>query len=270
GTQEKIDPTNSGIVWPSIASPMDFSKTFSALEALTSRGLIPFIVLSFFPSAVPSAPTLPPASFENWQRLIGGFLDQLAADPRFGASAIRHWWFEVWNEPNIEAFWKGSFSQYLDLYRATSEAVMVSGLDVKLGGPAIAYQPAADPNTPALLMQTFLKFLSNEPEVKFDFISLHRKGATFGADQPEIQRLIATAEATANMALAIDPARFQGIPIINNEADMKVGFDIPFEARMDEKFPAWLSGVMIAYDALSSQFGATASPFLPPLEKRNT
>jgi hypothetical protein len=40
------------------------------------------------------------------------------------------------------------------------------------------------------------------------------------------------------MALAIDPARFKGIAIVNNEADMKVGFDIPFEPRMNEQFPA--------------------------------
>ena len=269
GTREDIDPTDSGIVWPSAASPMDFSITFNALEALTSRGLVPFVVLSFFPAAVSSAPTVPPPSFENWQRLIRGFLDQLGADPRFGASAIRHWWFEVWNEPNIHAFWKGSFSQYLDLYRATSEAVKASGLDIKLGGPAIAYQPVEDPNAPARLMQTFLRFLSNEPEVKCDFISLHRKGATFGPDRPEIQRLIAAAEETANMALAIDPARFKGMPIVNNEADMKVGFDIPFEPRMNERFPAWLSGVMIAYDALSVRFSESGLRFLAASDNAN-
>jgi hypothetical protein len=269
GTRENIDPTDSGIVWPSVVSPMDFSVTFNALEALTSRSLMPFVVLSFFPSAVSRSPTLPPASFAHWKRLIRGFLDQLAADPRFGASAIRHWWFEVWNEPNIYAFWKGSFSQYLDLYRATSEAVIASGLDIKLGGPAIAYQPVEDPTAPAVLMQTFLRFLSHEPEVKCDFISLHQKGATFGRDQPEIRRLIAAAEETANTALAIDPARFKGLPIVNNEADMKVGFDIPFEPRMNERFPAWLSGVMIAYDALSSWFSEPGFRFLAASDNAN-
>ena len=269
GTRENIDPTDSGIVWPHVTSPMDFSITFNALEALSSRGLTPFIVLSFFPTAVSSSPTMPPTSFEHWQSLIWGFLDQLAADPRFGASALRHWWFEVWNEPNISAFWKGSFSQYLDLYRATSEAVLASGLDVTLGGPAIAYQPTEDPNTPALLMQTFLRFLSNEPQVKCDFISLHRKGATFGPDQPEIQRLIDAAEATANMALAIDPGRFRGMSIVNNEADMKVGFDIPFEPRMNERFPAWLSAVMIAYGGLNARFSDSGFRFLAASDNAN-
>jgi hypothetical protein len=269
GTRENIDPTDSGIVWPDVASPMDFSITFDALEALTSRGLIPFVVLSFFPAAVSSSPTVPPTSFENWKRLIRGFLDRLAADPRFGASAIRHWWFEVWNEPNINAFWKGSFSQYLDLYRATSEAVLASGLDIKLGGPALAYQPVEEPNAPTLLMQTFLRFVSQDPEVKCDFISLHRKGATFGPDQPEIRRLIAAAEGTADMALAVDAGRFKGIAIVNNEADMKVGFDIPFEPRMNERFPAWLGGVMIAYNALSSRFSGSGFRFLAASDNAN-
>jgi Glycosyl hydrolases family 39 len=269
GTRENIDPTDSGIVWPSVTSPMDFSITFNALEALTSRGLVPFVVLSFFPAAVSRSPTSPPSSFEHWQRLIRSFLGQLAADPRFGASAIRRWWFEVWNEPNIDAFWKGSFSQYLDLYRATSEAVIASGMDIKLGGPAIAYQPVEDPRAPAHLMQTFLRFLSDEPAVKCDFISLHRKGATFGSDQPEIRRLLAAAEETADMALAINPARFKGIPIVNNEADMKVGFDIPFEPRMDERFPAWLSGVMVAYNDLSLRFKEAGFRFLAASDNAN-
>jgi hypothetical protein len=142
-------------------------------------------------------------------------------------------------------------------------------LDIKLGGPAIAYQPVEDPRAPTLLMQTFLRFLSHEPEVKCDFISLHQKGATFGPDQPEIQRLIAAAEETANTALDIDPARFKGLPIVNNEADMKVGFDIPFEPRMNERFPAWLSGVMIAYDALSSRFVEPGFRFLAASDNAN-
>jgi Glycosyl hydrolases family 39 len=99
-----------GVVWPSVDAPMDFSATFRALETLTSRGLTPFVVLTFFPPAVSDRATSPPASFDDWKRLVRGFLDQLAADPRFGESAIRDWWFEVWNEPNMGGFWAGSFA----------------------------------------------------------------------------------------------------------------------------------------------------------------
>ena len=269
GTRENILPAGGGVIWPDAGEPMDFSTTFAALTSLTARGLVPFVVLSFFPPAVSPSPTVPPASFENWKRLVRSFLAQLAADPRFGAAAMRDWWFEVWNEPNLPDFWRGSFSQYLDLYRATSEAVTESGLGIRLGGPAIAYQLGEAPSAGDPHMEAFLRFLSNEPQVKCDFISLHQKGAGFGPDEPEIRRPIAAAEQTATMALAIDAQRFRGLPIVNNEADMKVGFDIPYEPRMTEQFPAWLTAVMIAYNALSARFGEVGLRFLAAADNAN-
>src|SRR5262249_50759720 len=61
------DPLDGGIVWPNPDAPMDFSRTFRALAALTARGLTPFIGLNFFPRAVSAHAATPPASFENWQ-----------------------------------------------------------------------------------------------------------------------------------------------------------------------------------------------------------
>ncbi len=95
------DPLDGGIVWPSLSAPMNFTRTFDALAALTERGLTPFIGLNFFPKAVSAHAATPPASLDNWKLLVRRFLDALAADPRFGP-AIRNWWFEVWNEPNAQ------------------------------------------------------------------------------------------------------------------------------------------------------------------------
>ena len=254
GSHERTLPRDSGIVWPGPDAPMDFSRTFDALEQLTARGLTPFVVLSFFPRAVSPSPVVPPGSFDTWQHLVRGFLNALVADPRFGQAAIREWWFEVWNEPNLAWFWEGSFARYLDFYRATAEAVVASGHDVRLGGPTLAYLGAdAGESIGPPLMERFLRFLSAEPSVKCDFISLHAKGS-WGDDEPDLRRTLGAVEQTAAMALRIDPQRFRGMPIINNEADMKVGFDIPFEPRMTEQFPAWLAAVMVASDGLSARF----------------
>ncbi len=35
---------------------------------------------------------------------------------------------------------------------------------------------------------------------------------------------------------------------------MRVGFDLPYEPRMTEQFPAWLAGLFIAYDGLSVRY----------------
>ena len=116
GTKEKATPTESG-QWaasseqqaPDTTQP--FAPAFAGLEGLTARGLIPFVQLSFFPASVSSSPTLPPTSFDDWQALVRDVLNALVADPRFGLDAIRTWWFEVWNEPNIPVFWQDSFDR---------------------------------------------------------------------------------------------------------------------------------------------------------------
>ena len=256
GEKENTKPSSSGIVWPDVNDPIDFSRTFDALDALTSRGLIPFVNLSFFPSAVSDSPILPPPDYSNWKTLIKEFFTQLHADDRFKDQDnprpidIKNWWFEVWNEPNVPIFWSGSFDDYLDLYRATSEAAVESGFPLRLGGPTIAYIN----NTDGGLIDTFLRFVSSDSEIKCDFISLHRKGTFKVNEDPDFSGTIRDVEATAESALNVDLERFKGMPFVNNEADMKVKFDTSFPPRMSEEFPAWLCGMMIASDALSSKF----------------
>ena len=248
GEKENVFPTSSGDVWRYPSEPIDFSVTMRALDTLVSRQLVPFISLTFFPAAVSPSPVQPPSSFDNWQRLVRAFLDR--SIEHFGAAEVGRWWLEVWNEPNMPPFWAGSFERYLDLYRATSEAVQRSGHAVRMGGPAIAYVPGQGPG----LITRFLRFLHREPEVKCDFISMHRKGIwTSEESWPNLHRSIEAAEETARAALQIDPARFRNTWIVNNEADMKVGFDTPFEPRMTEQFPSWLAAQAIAYDGLTTR-----------------
>ncbi len=266
GTKEKTTPTESGQRAAGSEQPtQSFVSAFAGLEALTARGLIPFVQLSFFPVSVSPSPVVPPASFDGWRALVRDFLDALVADPRFGPDAIRTWWFEVWNEPNIPVFWQGTFDRYLDLYRATAEVVHASGHPIRLGGPALAWLPATDGAAGAPLMRRFLEFLRDEPDVQCDFLSFHEKGTWMNPAQgdaaPALGDLVTAADETARMALAIVPERARNLPIINNEADMKVGFDIPYEPRMTEQFPAWLASLLVAYDGLSVKYRDTGIRF---------
>jgi Glycosyl hydrolases family 39 len=265
GTREYNFPATGGVVWPRPEAPIDFSLTLAALEALTSRGLVPFVALSFFPTAISDSPIRPPADLAPWRRLVRAFLDRVVE--RFGAAAVRGWWFEAWNEPNMPGFWTGSFERYLELYRATSEAVRDSGHDVRLGGPVAAYTPPEG----ASLMRRFVEFLAREPEVKCDFLSLHRKGIWGPEDGPEprMERLTEAAEFTAETVLRLAPQRAPGLAIVNDEADMKVGFDNPYEPRMDERFPAWLAGLAVAHDGLSRKYAVHGMRFLAASDDAN-
>lgn len=264
GEKEDVFPKGSGGVWRRPDERPDFSVTLRAIEVLTSRRLVPFVCLNFFPSAVSPSPIQPPAAFAAWQELVQAFLDQSVQ--RFGAAEVARWWLEVWNEPNMPPFWSGSFEQYLDLYRATSDAVVRSGHAVRIGGPAVAYMPDEGEG----LIERFLGFLHREPAVRCDFISFHRKGIWVRQEaRPELERSVAAARATSRAALRLDPDRFRGLPIINNEADMKVGFDTPFEPRMTEQFPSWLTAQMVAYDQLSTEHAAAGLRFWAASDNAN-
>jgi hypothetical protein len=256
GTRAKTiddDPLDGGTVWLDGSSPMDFSRTLNALEALTSRGLVPFIVLNFFPRAVSGHAATPPSSFEAWQRLVRSFLLALINEPRFGSERIRNWRFEVWNEPNNRAFWLGSFNpDYFDLYRATSEAVSAVAPAIQLGGPAMVYKSERPESRQ--LMAEFLRFLSREPNVKCEFISLHAKGDWTGDGEPNLQSVIDAVVQVADLAIAVDRQRFRGLTVINDEADMRVGFDIPYEPRMQARYASWIWALVASYGELTARY----------------
>jgi hypothetical protein len=265
GEREDTIPSRSGGVWLRREDKPDFAVTLDALDALVSRGIVPFVTLSFFPPAVSDSPVTPPRDFSAWAELVQAFLH--ACVSKFGAAEVGRWRLEVWNEPNFAPFWRSNFDRYLDLYRATSDAVSRTGYAVRLGGPTLVYTPDSDG---AALMETFLRFLANEPAMQCNFISYHRKGAWFlDQDAPWLGGLQAAAEEIAEAVLRLAPERAHGLELINNEGDMKVGFDMPFEPRMTERFPTWLAASLIVHQNLSEKYAAQGMQFIAASDNAN-
>jgi xylan 1,4-beta-xylosidase len=266
GTREMDFPTASGGTWHDPAASPDFTAGLDAVDRLVRRGLVPFLALTFFPPAVSTSPIAPPADLGRWQALLRGFLDAAAA--RFGAAELARWWLEVWNEPNMPQFWAGDFVRYLDLYRATAEAVRESGHRVRLGGPAIAWMP---PDEGPALMERFLAFLRDAPDLPCDFLSYHRKGVWTDAEgEPRLARLVEAAETTAALALRLVPERCaRGIAIVNNEADERVGFQHPYRPRLTEFAPSWLAALAATHAGLSARHAAHGLRFIPAADNAN-
>jgi hypothetical protein len=146
--------------------------------------------------------------------------------------------------------------------------VQASGLALRLGGPAIAWMP---PDEGPALMERFLRFLREEPGLPCDFLSFHRKGVWLEAEgEPRIARLVEAAETTAALALRLVPERCaRGLAIVNNEADMRVGFQHPYAPRMSERFPAWLAAVTATHAALSARHAGHGLRFLAAADNAN-
>ncbi len=57
---------------------------------------------------------------------------------RYGVKEVSQWFFEVWNEPNLDAFWKKTQADIFKLYHHTDNAIKNVHKNLKVGGPATA------------------------------------------------------------------------------------------------------------------------------------
>ena len=91
---------------------------------------------------------------------------------RYGIDEVSHWYFEVWNEPNID-FWTGDPKQstYFELYDHTARAIKAVNAQLRVGGPATAQAAWAD---------AFIRHCA-ENKVPVDFVSSH----VYGNDKAE-------------------------------------------------------------------------------------
>src|SRR5205085_11094763 len=112
----------------------------------------------------------PPKDWNKWEDLITQFTRHLIE--RYGIEEVSHWYFEVWNEPNIDC-WRGDPKQatYWDLYDHTARALKAVSQKLRVGGPTTAQTAWAD---------VFIKHCADQ-HVPVDFLSSH----VYGNDKAE-------------------------------------------------------------------------------------
>ena len=150
----------------------NFSYVDQIYDGLLANGVRPFVELSFMPQALASTPkqqgfwyhpyVAPPKDWNLWQDLIRNFASHIVA--RYGSEEVSKWYFEVWNEPNLD-FWTGEPRQasYFTLYDQTAQALKSVSPRLRVGGPSTAQ---------AAWVSEFIRHCaaSNAP---LDFVSTH-------------------------------------------------------------------------------------------------
>jgi xylan 1,4-beta-xylosidase len=151
----------------------NFSYVDQVYDGLLKNGVKPFVEISFMPKKLAFNPDAlhpfwykqnvsPPKSMERWDDLVKHFVKHLV--DRYGVDEVATWYFEVWNEPNID-FWNGIPRQrsYFDLYAHTARDVKSVSTRLRVGGPSTAA---------AAWIPDFIKFLTDN-KVPVDFVSTH-------------------------------------------------------------------------------------------------
>ena len=152
-------------------------------DFLQSIGMKPFVELGFMPSALASGTqtifwyrgnVTPPKDYKKWEEFIAAFVRHCTE--RYGAEEVRSWYFEVWNEPNLDGFWMGNpekkkfeewapgaRAEYFKLYESSVRGVKSVDASYRVGGPATAGEG---------WIEETLAFCADN-KVPLDFISTH-------------------------------------------------------------------------------------------------
>lgn len=155
----------------------NFQYIDALYDYILSIGMKPFVELGFMPSALASGDktifwwrgnVTPPHSYEKWEALIKKLTEHWTQ--RYGADEVASWYFEVWNEPNLDGFWAGSQQDYFKLYAHSARAIKSVNPNYKVGGPATAG---------AAWIPEMIAYCAQH-KVPLDFVSTHSYGVNQG------------------------------------------------------------------------------------------
>jgi len=159
----------------------NFTITDQTFDEFKQAGIRPMVELGFMPkdlaatvpgvdayqvhypaSTISGASNNPPKDYAAWGELIRKYTEHLVQ--RYGKEEVSTWYFEVWNEPNLD-FWAGDPKQatYWDLYDHTARAIKSVNPRLRIGGPATAQ---------AAWVDAFIKHCADN-NVPVDFASTH-------------------------------------------------------------------------------------------------
>lgn len=156
-------------------------------DAILNTGMKPFVEVGFMPERLASGDrtifwwkgnVTPPNDYAKWGNLINALTRHWT--DRYGEKEVASWYFEIWNEPNLEGFWAGTQADYFKLYQVTTRAIKSVSKNYRIGGPATAGRG---------WISEMIDF-ATQNELPLDFISTHDYGVSgIGLDEFGNQKL---------------------------------------------------------------------------------
>jgi xylan 1,4-beta-xylosidase len=198
----------------------NFSYVDQVYDGLLANGVRPFVELSFMPrrlalhdirQSFSYRPVVsPPRDYARWDALISAFAAHLVQ--RYGIDEVSRWYFEVWNEPNLD-FWAGQPKQstYWTLYDHTAKSLKAVDARLRVGGPATAQ---------AAWIPDFIRHCKRH-RIPVDFVSTHVYGDdtardVFGSSE-HIARNRMVCRAVQKVHSQIEASPLPSLPLIWSE-----------------------------------------------------
>ena len=171
----------------------DFTIIDKIFDTFIERGMKPLVELGFMPEALSVGPTpyrhswpetfstgwaYPPKDYDKWAELVYQLTEHCMS--RYGENEVESWYWEVWNEPNIN-YWNGSMEEYFKMYDFASWAVKQACPAARIGGP---HTTSPRDKNAAGWLKSFIdhcingkNFKTGEKGSPLDYIGFHAKGS---------------------------------------------------------------------------------------------
>ena len=275
-------------------SPLyDWTILDQMYDTITAAGFRPLIELGFLPRDLVPADVAgsnwlhdvgresyetdglwkyPPKDYDRWADLVYEFVRHCVG--RYGEQQVAQWYFEVWNEPNLPNYWKGTLDDYCRLYDYTVAAATRALPTVKVGGPATS-GPATE--SAREFLAGFLDHcasgsnaVTGQRGTRLDFVSFHTKGAHYSRRRVYNLHAAVERESPSSGAMMRDiqagletvarRREFSSLPIFVDECDPAVGtiygvYDNPnFIVTNTEYYPNFLCALIKRILDMSERF----------------
>lgn len=199
----------------------DWTKLDQLIDGLLARRIKPFVELGFTPQAMATSQqtifywkgnTSHPEP-RAWAALVDAFVRHVRQ--RYGAAEVRSWFFEVWNEPNLDGFWEKADQQaYFQLYESSARTIKAIDPQLRVGGPSTAG---------AAWVPELLAYAATR-NIPIDFATTHTYGVDGGfldEQGKDDNKLSTNPDAVIadvrKVRAEIDATRYRGLPLYFTE-----------------------------------------------------
>ena len=174
----------------------DFTIVDRIIDTYLARGIHPYLEIGFMPEAMTAAPpavpyrrpwkpgtaykgitagwSYPPRDFGKWAELVYQWARHNLE--RYGRAEVERWYFEVWNEPNLDFYWSGTPEDFYRLHDYAVDALRRAIPGARVGGPDVAGSGGSFMDGFLRHINTGTNYATGKIGTPTDFLSFHAKG----------------------------------------------------------------------------------------------
>jgi hypothetical protein len=188
------DIVRGGVTWPSVEKTqgqLDWLQHDKLIKALNQRGMHVQYGFTFtppwaaYPEQIESLKkdkqpewrvTMTPPRIDAWRSYVNRAMAHIREQD------LKVGFFEIWNEPDLFGFWRGTTEQYLETLRVASEEIHKADPAAKVmtGGFSVVGGHGGQANNPDLIDRTVVG-----TQKHYDILNIHEHGP-FGTFQPRL------------------------------------------------------------------------------------